>query len=601
MRSHPRTKIERARLRCESGVALIAVILILALVAGGALMAALGSSPRAEIAAQRDEARALALAKRALLAYGLQASVPVTANRPGSLPCPDLNNDGQSSGSCTEADTLGWFPFRTLDLPDLRDASNSRLWYAVSKEFRSSVATARNSDTPGTLSLDGSGDVVAVIIAPGAALDGQDRTEPSAGFDATTQRRAFLEDANSAEPTDPAYEIYVSRPGTSDPFNDRVVSITRTELMRKVEQRVVGEVAATLRAYSDSWDGGPAARFPWFVQFSDPQGLSDFHGVPGTREGLVPMHEPGGADEQFVTPWTITWSNLTPLPPPEDVSGTVTADDFDSSPPGGLSIPEAGASCSEVGASCCWWFAGQPGRARCTGTVSVPLNLGLGEYLGDPILASTRTYSFVNISVTADPPDVTVVAPTDTEVRTRGVIVTPTSGTIESGGEFSIQDEVTVDQGGIAVTLVVGFGSLTLDSTSSADNITLAGMRYWLNPGAELPAWFAANNWHHLVYVVASPAYQANGGQDCIAASNCLTLLVNGTPVPADIGLAVLAAGAPISLLMQNRSGGGGLSDYLEEENQIDGDGQVTRNTYRLNSAPAFNDQIRVLIHGSLL
>ena len=50
-------------------------------------------------------------------------------NRPGSLPCPDINGDGtpeQTPSDCVQFS--GWLPWRTLDLPDLRDSSGERFW-----------------------------------------------------------------------------------------------------------------------------------------------------------------------------------------------------------------------------------------------------------------------------------------------------------------------------------------------------------------------------------------------------------------------------------------------------------------------------------------
>ena len=62
-------------------------------------------------------------------------------NRPGSLPCPDINGDGtpeQTPSDCVQFS--GWLPWRTLDLPDLRDSSGERFWYVLSPTFRDFVA-----------------------------------------------------------------------------------------------------------------------------------------------------------------------------------------------------------------------------------------------------------------------------------------------------------------------------------------------------------------------------------------------------------------------------------------------------------------------------
>ena len=52
------------------------------------------------------------------------------------------------------------------------------LWYLIDANYRLRAGTGLpivNSETAGLLSLDGQGDVVAVIIAPGDPLTGQQR------------------------------------------------------------------------------------------------------------------------------------------------------------------------------------------------------------------------------------------------------------------------------------------------------------------------------------------------------------------------------------------------------------------------------------------
>jgi hypothetical protein len=80
---------------------------------------------------------ALVQARDALIGRAVSDS-----NRPGELPCPDVDNNGMSasSTSCT-IPIVGRLPWKTLDLPDLRDGYGERLWYALSNNFHATGST----------------------------------------------------------------------------------------------------------------------------------------------------------------------------------------------------------------------------------------------------------------------------------------------------------------------------------------------------------------------------------------------------------------------------------------------------------------------------
>src|SRR3972149_3020211 len=89
--------------------------------------------------AHRD---ALAQAKAALIMYVTITNLSTT--RPGAFPCPDTDNNGTANlysgtncpGYVSGSDVyVGRLPWQTLGLPDLRDSSGERLWYAVSRDF----------------------------------------------------------------------------------------------------------------------------------------------------------------------------------------------------------------------------------------------------------------------------------------------------------------------------------------------------------------------------------------------------------------------------------------------------------------------------------
>ncbi|MBT8445985.1 MAG: hypothetical protein KJO38_02475, partial [Gammaproteobacteria bacterium] len=143
--------------------------------------------------------RALSEAKQALIGYAVAYPDRVNAAfGPGYLPCPDDPADataGIARSACASAtnSNTGRFPWATLDTHALRDASGARLWYALTDEVRYNPhLTPLNSDTPGSLTVDGAGDIVAVIIAPGAPVAGQASRAANPNLPA-----AFLEGDNA--------------------------------------------------------------------------------------------------------------------------------------------------------------------------------------------------------------------------------------------------------------------------------------------------------------------------------------------------------------------------------------------------------------------
>lgn len=218
-------------------------------------------------------------AKEALLARAI-----IDDNRPGSLPCPDLiSNLGASNvpgdgradlfagNHCPSY--VGWFPWQTLDLPELLDDSGSRLWYALAPELRDDdSAQPINSDTALTLQVDGQSDIAAIIIAPGAPFAGQKR--PS------NRPVDYLEGGNGQS------SQYFSGPPSSG-FNDRLLVITRQEVMAAVGKRLAGEIRSCLEQHALS-SANDAHRYPWPA----PLAAENFHGKAGSHFGRLPQSQP---------------------------------------------------------------------------------------------------------------------------------------------------------------------------------------------------------------------------------------------------------------------------------------------------------------------
>jgi type II secretory pathway pseudopilin PulG len=273
----------------QSGQAVLLLLALLGIAATGFLYSMF--SPSSAAAAREAATRAaLAQAKEALI-----GRAAVDANRPGSLPCPDTNNDGSAElyagaecpGHVSGSNVyIGRLPWRTLGLPDLRDDSGERLWYAVAREFARNPTCAPNcpinSDTPGELSVEGNSPVarvVAIVFAPGPTLSNQART--------TTEDRN--KPANYLEGENASSSVVFSAMQPSDTFNDRLLAITTADLMPMVEQRVARELRTVLQNYKASTAslctnlGGTGGCYPW-ADLSD--GSSDAPPFEAAGSGL---------------------------------------------------------------------------------------------------------------------------------------------------------------------------------------------------------------------------------------------------------------------------------------------------------------------------
>lgn len=189
----------------------------------------------------RKDSNALALAKQALIANAASSN-----SRPGSLPCPDINNDGisdyQDNNPALQcAGRIGRLPWLTLGLADLRDAAGERLWYAVSLNFQDLAANRINSSMTGQFTLregeQSTGGVVAVIAAPGKPVGHQSR-----GNAQLNNYEHYLE--SYAEGT--LTVNIVAQDGT---HNDQLSVITPADIFSLVQRRVAKEVNIALQTY----------------------------------------------------------------------------------------------------------------------------------------------------------------------------------------------------------------------------------------------------------------------------------------------------------------------------------------------------------------
>jgi len=271
----------------QHGAALMVMLVIMIIGAAAILVSALSSSSL-QIERDKTTADALAKARNALIAYAVS-----DPNRPGELPCPDFNNDGASvpivdyNGSSCQS-LVGWLPWKTLGLPDLRDGNGDRLWYAVANPFHANGAATftLNSDTPTTYQSqmltvqDGATgstlqtNVVAVVFSSGTVLSGQIRSTND--NNATNAITNYLEGSN-ANPTS-----VITQTANNTTINDRLLTIGSNELMAPVEMRIAREAKRCLDNYAAS---NTYKRYPWAVPDTYPS--TNQTGVYSTLFGRI--------------------------------------------------------------------------------------------------------------------------------------------------------------------------------------------------------------------------------------------------------------------------------------------------------------------------
>ncbi len=296
----------------QCGLALLGLIAMISTMVLGVYVAGLNRSA-ASMAQDRSQRTSIALAqaKEALIAYAVTYKdthdSPPSYTVPGYLPCPDLGpggaTEGQAASTCGASlvSVMGRLPWYTLGLNALKDGADECLWYAVSGTYKNNpngvgttTANMMNWDTKGLFKVkDGNNNTlagtteddqaVAVILAPGAPLSGQNRT-PSAGTakcGGNYNVDAYLDvasvggtniDNTYVSPTASQVSTYVAG-ASSATFNDKIVYITRADIWNAIKKRTdlnnylraLTRRAAQCVAYYATRNGGGAndKRLPW--------------------------------------------------------------------------------------------------------------------------------------------------------------------------------------------------------------------------------------------------------------------------------------------------------------------------------------------------
>lgn len=520
----------------QRGAALLALVLALALGSGLVTIEWLEAAARSAHAMRRTEA-ALAAARDALIGYA--ASYPdqhAGRHGPGYLPCPDTSGNGSPNTPC-RATALGRLPWRRLGLHDPRDGAGERLWYALDRRFRANGYKHRplNGDTAADLVVDARGDIAAVILAPGPALPFQDRSRDR--FDPAQ----YLEGGNES-PGDGAYASREASPSLpNDRFNDRVVTISRDELMAAAARRALAAAREALEEYRAApWNRGV---LPWLAPWTGPVegGLP----VPGVTAGRLPVLQSGSA---FATSFRVTGS----VPGgAASASGTVPA-----------AVLSLTGQVLDVAAGECFWTG--TWRVECT-----------GESRTVPAPGRERVFRF-DLHFSGDEQ---ITAPTPTDIRRRGV----------RGVDWVANSHVEVlDFAGGAQT---GRGVLWFSPGPIQGTLAVDGIAHPLGGGDDVPEWLLTNEWHQFLATAVAPAFTAGGAGTCGMPGRCLELArigFDGLTDERDAIAVVVLAGTELAHQHRGRPG---LAEWFEGENA----NPVNLRYEAKHASDSFNDQVAAI------
>ncbi|MGA7749977.1 MAG: hypothetical protein WCA63_07490 [Gallionella sp.] len=243
----------------------MAILLIAIIGAVAFLLSALKSSTL-QIARDKVTADALAKAKDALISYAVTYGDTHPGQAYGYLPSPDpngiagLNGEGSSeTWGNANVSAIGRLPWKTLDLPPLRDGNGECLWYAVSGTYKNNpppTYTLMNWDNYGLFQIFAATGVpltgatpdlyaVAAVFSPGVALSGQNRSSdgsaPICGGNYTASNYLDQDNsifANNAAPSASANALsnfYIA--GATANINDQIIYITRSDIFNAIKKR----------------------------------------------------------------------------------------------------------------------------------------------------------------------------------------------------------------------------------------------------------------------------------------------------------------------------------------------------------------------------
>lgn len=294
-----------ASLKQQKGAALLILLSVIILGATAVIVTQLNEIAR-HLDQDKKTTQALAQAKTALIGWAV--SHP---DRPGMLPFPDRNDDAGGYDGNSDCPSIalnntflvGQLPWLGQTAPcvtphhglgiNATDAEGEHLWYAVSQNLVYNAAGGgyptinsgiQELTTQWITILDENANILsdrvaAVIIAPGPALRGQDRSATSP--DAANYLDDITVGADTYSNAD-ADQIFISANREGN-FNDRLIYITIDELIPLVERRIARKAKGCLDNYAAASD----EKYPWAAQL-DGSAAPDYVGDVGATFGRIP-------------------------------------------------------------------------------------------------------------------------------------------------------------------------------------------------------------------------------------------------------------------------------------------------------------------------
>lgn len=341
-------------MKVQAGAALLLFMLAMITAASAVVLTALNQALKPD--GLGLDQRTLQQAREALLGYAMAFDHLQANALPGYLPCPDIDGNGDAEAACGAAgqSAMGFLPWRTLGLPPLRDTSGSCLWYAVSGAYKQSPLGNLSTDASGQfltvnanlVSQNGANNreaAIALILAPGKALAGQNRAATAAArtecgsinpADAIRQPGNYFESlggvnnsngffagilsgvAISALPS-LGFSAFIAAPVQNN-FND-VLSTIRPVDFAPVYQRMQKWVGERVRQCLQAYQAGNGGKLPWPAALNPalPPGFSDnsatlrfgriANNLPNTLAAGLSANWPAdpqqAAVQCFVWPW----------------------------------------------------------------------------------------------------------------------------------------------------------------------------------------------------------------------------------------------------------------------------------------------------------
>jgi hypothetical protein len=526
----------------QRGVALMAMLAVLILGATWWTVGALGKPANRTAEQRAQNAQVLQQAKAALIGWVAHQAAMTGENDPGRLPCPEATTTPGIAAPTCALPAVARLPWRTLGLDQLRDAAGEPLWYVVSPGWTLDGVVANtvlNSNSTGALTLDATGDVVALIIAPGTPLS----VAASADCQARNQVRPSIDprDYFECQNAVAGAALYASS-GPAGSFNDQVLAVTAAELLPAIEAAVADRfrrnIAPLIRSvYSNvdgtnaSWPNAPL--LPFAAQFADPA-ASTFKGAAAHNQGLLPLtYSTNPADgtpcdtaDARCDPNFVAWQASTPAV--IVTNGTLVA-----------------ATCSSTSTLVtCNFRASYPIVApNITVTITHRANnVGLALRQFNPAVATGMNAAGRTAS------GATFLANGSADLSVSGTMPVPAGTNLLDDTLCSLvapAAQLANDCGDYTVTVPIG---LMADHPLIQDSAAT-------NP----QHWFLRNRWHQVAYYAVAPEIAPGGAGVC---AGCLTVNF-GNPAAAQRGLIVLSGRSLNGAARPN----GTLTDWLEGAN----------------------------------